>query len=342
MYKEDLTYHKTLEIGSPKKSRVLLVVAVHNRPEDLKRLLESLGRLETDTIDLRTCIVDDGSNFAIQPEIEKRFSRLEPYFIRNISPKGPAYSRNRGARVIESDYIWFLDSDTEIVNSGTLVRMIETLDSDPRVVGVGGVLEDCAGERKLLELDILGNLLFLYRPFEPNEYKQVYVDGLATANLFLRREAFEAAGGFLENLRRDEDNDMCLTLRRKGYRFCQNRETVVWHKVSNAGRKSGAFAHFADPKRYLRDLMETRTTLLARHAPWRLPVLPLFDVALAPVVLYGIKSGKYVSSRFEKAVPESRFLLMWFFIVTYIRCYFLGWELLFGKFFGGLPSRKTP
>ena len=312
---------------------VLLIIPVHNRIEDLKSLLASLCRLEKNGIELFVAIVDDGSFYPVRPEVEAGFKQLKIHFFRNEVSKGPSFCRNLAACAIESDYIWFLDSDSEIVDPCVLVEMTQRLNSNKRVGAVGGVFEEHNDKRKIMETDILKNFIFLDRPFPPHEYKPSYVDGISTSNLFLRRGVFESTRGFREELLRDEDNDLCLTLRSLGYQLYQDTETTVWHKVSDRGRRSGTFAHFADQRWYLRDLLKTRSILLAHHAPWCLPILPMLDVVLAPIILYRIKRGTYTISRFKKTVSKSYSNKIPFFIMTYAGTYLWGLRLFLCKVF---------
>jgi GT2 family glycosyltransferase len=150
------------------------------------------------------------------------------------------------------------------------------------------------------------------------------VDGLSSANLFLSRETFERVGGFNEHLKRDEDNDFCMTLRELGYTCYQDAETVVLNKITPSGRDTGAFAHFADPKRYIKDLLESRITLLARHFPWRLPFLWLLDLVLIPLIFLRMKSGTYVVNRFHKAVPRFTPQLLIYFLMKNLGCFVTG------------------
>jgi GT2 family glycosyltransferase len=212
--------------------------------------------------------------------------------------------------------------------------MIRTLKSSQgRIGAVGGVIEEHEGVQSILEVTYHGNCTFLYRAPEPSGKAGSLVDGLSSANLFLSREVFERIGGFDEHLRRDEDNDFCMTLRELGYTCYQDAETVVLNKITASGRDTGAFAHFADPKRYIEDLLESRITLLARHAPWRLPILWLLDLVLIPLIFIRMKRGTYVVNRFHKAVPRFTLPLLVFFLVKNLSCFGQGFSLFFTSVF---------
>ena len=313
------------------KKHVLVVIPVHNRIEDLKLLLSGLSGIYKNNVEVSIAIVDDGSASDVREEIENKFKGTTFNFFHNKMPRGPAFSRNLAASAIKSDYIWFLDSDIEIPYPQILENMIARLNINNNIGAIGGVMEEHNGEWKLMELDILKNFIFQNRSFIPPEYKPSYVDGIPTSNLFLKRENYERVGGFREDLKRDEDNDLCLALREQGYHLYQDKSTVLWHKLSNSGRKSGAFAHFADPRLYLKDLLQTRIVLLVRHAPRRIIILPILDMILAPIIFYRIRAGKYTINRFKKAIPKSHINWLGFFIAEYVRNYCFGLKLLLHK-----------
>lgn len=211
--------------------------------------------------------------------------------------------------------------------------MVSILDANERKIGaVGGVMEDQEGRRKILQLTFQPNCTFLYREFKAgNRIGGSLVDGLSSANLFLPRKIFDRAGGFFQGLPRDEDTDLCMTLAEMGYTFCQGLDTVVLNKMTDSGRDSGAFAHFADPHKYVSDLLDARIALLARHFPWRLPVLWLLDLIVIPLLFVQKKTGKIVTNRFNKAIPRVTLTLLLYCAAKQISSYFKGLHSFLGQ-----------
>ncbi len=338
-----LTYQSVFErnnLPAANHKSVLLVIPVHDRPQELISLLFSLNRLRLDYLELTVVIIDDGSPHPIADALKVELENADLILHRHEGPHGPGYCRNLGAQTLDSDYLWFLDSDTEIINPDTLVNMVEILAADQWLAGVGGIMEGFAGQLKVRELEILPNFIFLYRSFLPATYNGTYVDGLGTCNLLIRREAFAATQGFWEKLTRDEDNDLCLTLQRLGYRFYQDPGTLVWHKSSQTGRQSGVFAGpFRNRQIYLSDLLENRLRLVAKHSPGRLLILFLLDLFLAPVIMYRLETGVYASDRFGLASSNhSTRRLLTFAIRKNMQCYLKGFLL----FFRGLLRLSPP
>lgn len=150
--------------------QVLLVVPVHNRLDELEALLISLRLLDLGDIQLNITVVDDGSPEPIEPQLSNQFDDLALSFLRNEIPQGPGAGRNLAARASKADFLWFLDSDTEIVHADCLSHMLQMLNDDPDLAGVGGVLEPSGDTFVVQQLDILPNFLFLYRPFHPDTF----------------------------------------------------------------------------------------------------------------------------------------------------------------------------
>ena len=63
----------------------------------------------------------------------------------------------------------------------------------------------------------------------------------------MRREVFEAVGGFDEALPIGfNDTDLCLRVRARGYRILQDGQTVLYHHESRTRRMTGQWLHPPD------------------------------------------------------------------------------------------------
>jgi GT2 family glycosyltransferase len=313
------------------KKRILVVIPVHNRKDETCQLLSSLAKVERESFAFKIAIVDDASLHPIQPELDGNFKDLEIEFFKNDSPRGPAYCRNLAARHFDGDYVWFLDSDSEILDSNVLANMVRRLESDVRLAGTGGVIENVRGERMIIEPDVSKNFFFICRSYHPDNYKPARVNVIGTPNLLIKLPILKEAGYFSERLARDEDNDLCLTIKKLGYYFCQARDTVVLHKFSSSGRQSGAFKHFLDPKLYLKDMLEARADIIIRHSPLSVLVLPFLDLVITPLLLYRVFKGTYAESRIVKVTskkPVTKILWVYLVITQSLRCYLKGIFLL--------------
>ena len=224
-------------------------------------MLGSLCKLDTGGVELTIAIIDDGSSTPSRPEIDGLYPDLSIRCFRNDVPRGPAFCRNLACRELGSDFIWFLDSDAEIVNPATMLKMVESLDNDPELAGIGGQLEMTGGKLQVLQLDLQPNLLTIARSIDREALTPRRVSVIATCNLMVRRSTFDATGKFNEMLARDEDVDLCLAMRRRKMYFRIEPDTLVLHKLSSAGRDSGQFSSFLDANAYVRDLLRARIYL---------------------------------------------------------------------------------
>jgi len=304
---------------------VLLVITVHNRPFEIENLLDSLSCLCLSNLVLDAVLVDDASSPPLRLARQSYPPLRQVILLRSKSNRGPGFCRNWGACALSSEYLWFLDSDTEIINPSCLDAMVAALNDDSSVGAVGGIIENWRGGRCLLELEIAPNYIFLCRPCDAEKTPVKDVDGVATANMVIRRQDFNTVGGFMEGWPCYEDNDICLSLRGRGFRILQGAETAVLHCLSHSGRTTGAFAHFTDPWRYANDIMETRQELIIRHSPRWSPIWPVLDLGCVPFLILGIKRGQYITKRFEMAVPFSSVgRMIPFLIRKYLWCYWHG------------------
>lgn len=203
-------------------------------------------------------VVDNGSDPPV-PELPG------VHVIRNATNLGTTVSRNQGARAGDGPLVCFLDSDAELLPE-TLGEMAEVLQADERValtapVFVGQTPEESAGRAPGLrrKLARVTGLTSTYGAM-PRGGRSWDVEFAISACYLVRREAFEQIGGFDESyFYAPEDVDLCLRLRRAGWRVvqvdvpCRHQPRRRHRKVmTRAGaRHAGAVArHLWRQRRY--------------------------------------------------------------------------------------------
>lgn len=189
---------------------VTLVVPVKDNPDGLARLL-------TATQDLPArVVVDDGST-----------APLLQADIRHHTPAGPAAARNTGWRLVDTDLVAFLDSDT-LPEPGWLEPILP-LFADPQVVAVAPRIRSLTGDGPIARYETdrssldLGTHPAPVRPMSRIGY-------VPSAALVVRRSALTAAGGFDETLRFGEDVDLVWRLLAAGATVRYQPASVVWHQ----------------------------------------------------------------------------------------------------------------
>lgn len=118
--------------------------------------------------------------------------------------RGPAAARNAGARSARGDLIAFCDAD-DVARPGWLGGCLTALEGADVVAG-------------LFDFSTLNGTPDTPPQAATTRQLGFLPAGLA-ANLAVRRQAFEAVGGFAEELLVGEDIDLCWRLQLKGFRL---------------------------------------------------------------------------------------------------------------------------
>lgn len=207
-----------------------VVVITLNRPEYIRRCLERLAVQDPPPDQV---IVVDASADDLTRQVVGSFPGV--LYARNENGLGRmTTSRNIALQHAEGDIIAFVDDDA-FAHSGWLRNLVETY-SKADIGAVGGrALNNLPGE------DVIGvNEIGRLKPngeltgyFAANPGKVIEVDHLMGCNMSFRREVLARLGGFREDypgiagLR--EDTDMCLRVRRLGFRILFNPAAAVDH-----------------------------------------------------------------------------------------------------------------
>lgn len=137
----------------------------------------------------------------------------------------PAYARNRGAAVGAADWLVFLDADAE--PSPELLDRYFAPAPGPRtgLIG-GGVIDEQVppDASAAARYSYLRSVMSQDRTFGFGEWGYP-----KSANVACRREAFEAIGGFREEIRAAEDADLTYRLRAAGWEVERREDAAVVH-----------------------------------------------------------------------------------------------------------------
>ncbi len=220
---------------------VALVIPGRNCQNTLESCLTSVIPLKETGQVSQIVFVDDGSADASISIAQ----RLGVQVLKG-SGGGPGHARNLGWRNVNSDLVWFIDSDC-ISHPETLLHLQRAID-DPTVAGAGGGYWN-VNSHSLLATTIDREIEVRHRTMLGD------VDFLGGFNVLYRRSVLEAMGGFDEQdvngpgSAGAEDCELSFRISDAGYRLRFVKASVVGHH------------HPTSLRRYLRTQ--------ARHGYWR-------------------------------------------------------------------------
>lgn len=167
------------------------------------------------------------------PEIEQSVAELDPDQCHTIADDRLTVARNRGADLATGDWVAFLDDDAH-PSEHWAARVRAHMDT---AAAIGGPLyPDWQTDRRWLPKPyhwLIGcGPYYAHEQLVPNTYG---------SNLVVRRDAFEAVGGFREDVGMGSDGpqqggetDLCRRLRAAGYdAVYYDPEAVVYHTVES-------------------------------------------------------------------------------------------------------------
>lgn len=206
---------------APRVGDVDVIIPVHD--EDPARLDEMVTSLRQSPYVRQIVIVDDGSAIPLDVIVGAHVLRLD-------ANSGPAAARNAGFAATAAGAVLFVDADVSCDEPVALIdALVRHLDDD-RVALVAPRIVARPGEGALAAFEALRSPLDLGT--EPARIRALTrVSYVPAAMILVRREAFDAAGGFDQRLRYGEDVDLVWRLDEAGWRCRYEPAVVASHDV---------------------------------------------------------------------------------------------------------------
>jgi GT2 family glycosyltransferase len=248
-----------------KQPKVLIIIPTWNRKNELERCLKSIQKINYDNKEI--IIIDNGSSDGTIEMLSNLL--LDTKVICNKNNLGASFAKNQGAIASSGDFLWFLDTDTEILNVECLNKMIDILNSFPNVAMVGGEIVEERGEKryKVSKFSRFGMGTVELR--NEDEYKLIECNFVTTANCLIRRDVFFEVGGFNpEYFYGQEDTDLSRKVIDKGYKAIVDHGTAVLHLLSIKQRYSHFFQQ--EKNRIRRYFLDENILLF--------PLVPFLDI----------------------------------------------------------------
>jgi N-acetylglucosaminyl-diphospho-decaprenol L-rhamnosyltransferase len=226
--------------------RSSVVIVNWNAGGRLKKCLESLPAA-ADTVVIDNASEDDSI-------LQAQAARPATHFIRNSSNRGLSAGLNQGFAATSSSYVLVLNPDIT-VNASSVDRLERILDGYPRAGAVGGYVNE-----KYLPRPIATPWTVIRENFgfPVATMQSAKVGQAAAAALLVRREAYDAVGGFDERFVPAwyEDVDFCKSLSLAGWDVLFSREAEFVHEGGYSARALGsaafAAAYYRNQLRYIR------------------------------------------------------------------------------------------
>jgi len=167
-------------------------------------------------------------NSGVAPPSVERIS-----VVRALGEGSPSRARNAGAAAARNDWILFLDSDVRAP-----AGLLDDFFAEPIDDAMGAVTGDIVGTDDARTLaarygtmrNFLGQRSHVMNPYRPRA---------ASANLLVRRSAFEQIGGYREGIRQAEDTDFTWRLQAAGWKLGFAEHAVVQHAYRRTLRGLG-------------------------------------------------------------------------------------------------------
>jgi len=193
---------------------ISVLIPVLNEEQNLVRCLDSLSKefSKSGTIPLEVIVADGGSTDRTR-EVASAYPE-----VRLVSARqGRAVQMNEAAALAGYDVLWFLHADS-VLPEGAVSLVLETMSAEEMVGGAFGFeLDADAWSFRLIEWGVVLRSLIFRVPY-------------GDQGIFVRRETFEAVGGYPEQPIL-EDLELWRKLRRLG------KTRILKPKISTSARR---------------------------------------------------------------------------------------------------------
>ncbi|RIK58197.1 MAG: hypothetical protein DCC57_00915 [Chloroflexi bacterium] len=240
-----------------------VIIPAWNGADDLPACLDAL--LAQTGVDFEVIVVDNASADGSADQVAARYGHdRRVRLLRQTANLGFGGGCNTGLAQARGDVLVLLNQDTE-VRPGWLAALVDALYADP-AVGIAGskaLYPDGTIQHAGGRIDAQGNGSHLgYRQPDQGQFdRPAGVDYVTGASLALRRDLYEAIGGFDEGFGRAycEDVDLCLRARAAGRRVVYAPRSVLVHKEESRAAAPGHDAMLLYQRNRLR--------VVAKHWP---------------------------------------------------------------------------
>nr|NLI51561.1 glycosyltransferase [Propionibacterium sp.] len=204
-----------------------VVIPAHNAARTIGRQLAALGR-QNWAGPWEVVVADNGSTDDTAARALDFVDTLPSLRVVDASDRrGASHARNVGARAARAPYLLFLDADDE-ASEGWLQAMADAAASAALIAGVTRARREGPGDAEAG----LGR---------PSAWSRIapsagFLDAAASSNLGVRRDVWEAVGGFREDMAANEDTAFCWDVQLAGHDLVHVPDAVVSYSMRGSLR----------------------------------------------------------------------------------------------------------
>jgi GT2 family glycosyltransferase/glycosyltransferase involved in cell wall biosynthesis len=224
-----------MRVNDDRQPDVSIVIPVFNKLAFTRQCLDRIWRNTSDAVSHEVIVVDNGSSDGTREYFEQSSQPPALRYQGNETNLGFAGGNNVGARLAVGRYLLFLNNDT-LVQPKWLEDMVGLASADP-TVGIVGIKQLFPYTSTIHHTGIVFTAqagpqhLYPYADARwPHVNKQREYQAVNGACLLVRRELFEACGGFDEGyVNGYEDLDLCMAVRQRGFKVVCCTSSYIYH-----------------------------------------------------------------------------------------------------------------
>jgi len=215
------------------------IVPSWNREPDLRLCLEHLLAQRYEPLEI--IVVDNGSDDGSSDMVRDEFPTVR--LIANRGNLGASVAKNQGVAATDAEFVWFLDSDSQVEQPSCLEHMVALMREHEDFGAIGGeIFEGPDRERMMTLKTVCANGETRTLMIDPEGVQLQECDYLPTCNCLMRRDVVEQLGGFDAcYFILSEDKELGWRLRKLGLRSITDSRTAALHRVSPLARRGDLF-----------------------------------------------------------------------------------------------------
>ena len=206
---------------------VSIIVPVLNDEKHIGTCLESLNNIDYPREKYEIIVIDGGSVDNTITIIEK-FDRVTLF----RSKSGVSHQRNVGIKGAKGTLIALTDSDCYVEKNWLKNNVKYFKDNNIAVIGGPNYTPENSTTLERAAGNILSSKLatgMMAVRYAGKGIKDANETDLIACNNIIRKKVILEVGGFNENLYPNEENELYIKMKQKGYKMLYNSEMVVWH-----------------------------------------------------------------------------------------------------------------